>query len=177
MSENTETVESTEEQKKITLLESWRELLKSIESSREDRITPQVANKVVTAWPKLGFTDVVPYFAVYHDYLTEMREILLAELESHPEALTKKGDEDGAENAEQYLNILFQWQAQAIVWEAEWDVTAPDAAIRLAAIADATNFYLGQMGLVAHLGQIGFDYDEADEEALREALQEFKEDL
>jgi len=159
-----------------TVLELWQELLKSIEPSRAERVSPQVASKIVTSWPHMTFQEIPGYFVMYHDYLAELRDILTAEIEEHPEALERK-EKDATENAQNYYNLLLLWQCAVVVWETDWDTSQPAAGPRMAAMADATDFYLGQGGLVAHLGRIGLKMDDEDSEVFRVALQEWKDAL
>ena len=166
----------TEEPKKHTLLEVWRELLSNIEAGAEQRVPPQLALRIVSSWPKLGFEDVAAYWAVYHDRLTDMRELLHLEIATDPEALNRVED-DATANAEHYMNLLLAWNQQVLLWEHEWDVNDPAAAIKLAAFADAQSFVLGQQGLVEHLTHIGFAYGEDDAAAMHEILESWAEEL
>lgn len=186
MSENTENIEMSAADEadlqllldnpppaKRTLLETWRELLASIEVSQGEKVTPPVATRVVSTWPKLAFQDLPAYHQIYHDLLIEMRNVLDEEIKVDPEALTHFED-DAEYNRARYINLLLCWQVLSMRWEHEWDAAAPDSHIRLAAIADASTFVMGQQGMVEHLGQIGFQFDEADRAALAEQLIEIK---
>jgi len=160
-----------------TLLEIWRELLSNIEHERVERISANVAQKIVATWPKLDFKDVPAYLRHYYDLLAEQRLVVLAEIHKDPAALKYLGEEDPIENREHYEEILFGWNLNVARWEREWDVTDPEAAIKLAAIIDAQGFFLAQTGLVAHLSEIGFEFTEADGERLVARLQAAKEEL
>jgi hypothetical protein len=155
-----------------TLLETWRELLSSIEPSAAERMTPQTASRISAAWPQVKIQETPRYNELYHDYLTDLREILLAEIEGHPEAL-KRIEKDGEENAEHYLNLLLLWQQQVAVWQHEWDAAGDEAHIELAAMADAQGFFLGATGIVNHLDSIGFEFNAEDSAALMVELEQF----
>lgn len=176
----TDTIEAPEVKTptKRTLLESWSKLLESIDTERKGRVTPQVANRTLSAWPKLDYSDLDAYYQRYYDISDEMRQVVEHEVATHPEAL-KNIEDDGEDNEEIYLNIMFGWQQVIILHEHNWDTNAPDAAIELAAIADVQTFYLGQTGMVAHLGDpnLGFSFSDEDSDALRLALQEWKDAL
>lgn len=159
-----------------TLLETWREVLTSIESVKAQRVEPGLANRIVSVWPKLSYQDTVRYHEIYHDLLLEMRAILETEISVDPDCL-KNVDDDAVENRARYVNLLLCWQVQAMRWEHEWDAADPESHIRLAAIGDAHAFMLSQNGLIAHLEQIGFQFTDADREAMAVQLDEIKQAL
>lgn len=162
----------------VSVLEAWRNVLGNIESSMAERISPREANRVVGSWPKLSFQDVPAYNELYHRYLLELRDVLDEVIEGDEKAFTRVGKEDAEENAGHYRELLFQWQAVVLRWEHEWDAGADDSHIRLAAIADATGFYLNQgTGLVNHLEAIGFQYTDEDRDDAAEKLQAVREGL
>jgi len=186
MSENTENVEMSAADEadlqlllenpppaKRTLLETWRLLLANMEASAKERVSPGLANRIVSTWPKLSFQDVPRYYELYYELMLEMRELLHTEISVDPDAL-KNVDDDAVDNAGRYRNLLLCWNVAVVRWEHEWDAADPESHILLAAIADATQFYIGQQGIVAHLDQIGFALDEADQQALAAQLAEIK---
>lgn len=171
--------QAEEEQPPIThsLLEVWQNILSNVEESLTKRLTPGAAAKAVSTWPKMNFPDVPVYLGLYHQFLLEYREILEDLITEHPEALEHLGPDDGESNHDIYLQLLIEWQKLQLAQEFVWDATEPDAAARLAAIADSNAFMLGQMGLVAHLDQIGFDYTPDEREKVSALLKEFSEEL
>lgn len=160
---------------KRTLLEVWREVLSNIEDSRDTRVGPAAANRIIGSWPKMTYGDIPHYHARYHDLLLEMRDILHAEIDAHPDAL-ENIDDDAEDNRDRYINLLFEWQKKVIDWELAWDPADPNAAAELAAIADATAFYLGGMGLVDHLTQIKFVFDEDAQAEMVQRLEAYRKE-
>ena len=56
------------------------------------------------------------------------------------------------------------------MWEDGWNPADPGAAVQVAAFADARGFMLSEHGLIAHLDQIGFDFNDVDSESVSEAV-------
>lgn len=168
--------EQPKEAPKHTVLEVWRELLSNIDKARSERVDPHTANRIVTNWPKLSYADIPAYWSAYYDRLEEIHKILLAEIERDPAAL-QRVDNDAEENLEHYLNLLLLWQEAVLLWQREWDVTSPDAALTLAAMADAQTFVLGDKGLVAHLDAAHVALTADDNKAMLGLLTEWAEGL
>lgn len=170
-----------------TLLEIWRNVLGNIEAERGGRVSPAAANQLVNIWPKLTFADVSVYTNAYYDYLLDLRDILDAEIAKDKKAFkhtaprrpdgTLDPDGDAIKNGPRYRELLAAWQERIILWEHQWDSDAADAAARVAAIADATAFYVGPQGLVANLDDIGFQLTDDESEAIRTRLAAYKEEL
>lgn len=150
---------------KHTLLEIWTKILSEIEHGLETRVSPVIANKIVSSWPKLSYQDVADYHVRYHHKLKELRRYLTELVERHPEAL-KNIDDDSEANHSLYVELISEWQNHIKAWENNWDAAAVDSHIELAAIADASAFYLGEMGLMGHLSSIGFQLTALDEHFL-----------
>lgn len=170
----------TEEPELHTLLEIWSRILENIETESVKRVPPGMANKVVGTWTKLSFQDVPVYFAAYYELVKEMRDILTEEIERNPDCFKNTGedeDSDGVANRPIYIELLFRWQALVMRWEHDWDASSPSSHIWIAAIADATNFFVGNQGLVSHLDQIQLQFDETDREAMGVRLQAVRDGL
>ena len=149
-----------------TILEIWASVLSNIEQNEGEHISPRYANSIVSNWPRLQFQDVSAYTRQYFAYLKALREFLTAEIDKDPAALERVKD-DAEENREHYLELIGAWQEQIEKWEQDWNSDAPDSHITLAALADATSFFVGAQGLVEHLSQINFPFTDEDREALR----------
>lgn len=160
-----------------SLLQVWQEVLSNVEGAKAERVAPQSANRLVSSWPKMSYADTVVYHEMYHDLLIELRDILTEEIESDPDCFKYGGEEDAEENREHYLELLFAWQARIQEWEHAWDARDENAAAWIAAIADATAFFVGPNGLVQHLETIKFEFDEEAQLALRDRLTEAKKEL
>jgi hypothetical protein len=149
-----------------TILEIWAQVLSNIEPNEGEHISPRYANSIVSNWPRLQFQEVSAYTRQYFTYLKALREILTAEIDKDPAAF-ERVENDAEENREHYLELIGAWQEQIENWEQNWDSEASNSHILLAALADATSFFVGAQGLVEHLSQINFQFTDEDREALR----------
>lgn len=156
-----------------TILEIWRDLLSNIEVAREERVTPVIANRVITSYPKLNYADVPAYWDLYYDLMTELRDILDDQIATDDEALSNVED-DAVANRKHYVELLFAWSDRIAQWEEQWDATSPRAAIELAAIADVASMFMGQTGMTEALSQpqVGFEFNDDDRVALQQRLVE-----
>jgi hypothetical protein len=152
-----------------TVLEVWASVLSNIESNEGEHISPRYANSIVSNWPRLNFQDVSAYTRQYFTYLKALREILTAEIDKDPAAF-ERVENDAEENRGHYLELIGAWQEQIERWEQDWDSDDAGSHITLAALADATSFFVGSQGLVEHLSQINFQFTDEDREALRVRL-------
>jgi hypothetical protein len=157
-----------------TVLEVWQSVLSNIEANEDEHISPRYANSIVSNWPKLSYQEVPKYTNTYFYFLKELRDFLTAEIEKDPAAF-ERVENDAEENREHYLELIGAWQEQIERWEQEWEAAQVDSHVTLAALADATSFFVGAQGLVEHLTQIGFRFTDEDREALRQRLQAVKE--
>jgi hypothetical protein len=149
-----------------TILEVWASVLSNIESNEGEHISPRYANSIVSNWPRLTFQEVSEYTRQYFTFLKALRDLLTAEIAKNPAAL-ERVENDAEENREHYLELIGGWQELIEEWEQNWDSDAPDSHVTLAALADATSFFVGAQGLVEHLSQINFQFTDEDREALR----------
>jgi hypothetical protein len=149
-----------------TILEIWASVLSNIEANEGEHISPRYANSIVSNWPRLNFQEVSGYTRQYFTFLKALREILTAEIDKDPEAL-KRVENDAEENRVHYLELIGAWQEQIEEWEQNWNSDSADSHVTLAALADATSFFVGAQGLVEHLSQINFQFTDEDREALR----------
>lgn len=169
---------------KYTLLETWSIVLENIEKSKVEQIPIVVANKIAAAWTRLSFADVQKYHERYHDILILGRDRMLELIRQNPGCFKNLG-ERGTETADAfanraiYIELMYQWQLLFLELEHNWVTTQPDAAIELAAIADAAQFLTGEQGLVAHLGlpQVNFQYGPEDQAELQARLEAARAEL
>ena len=157
-----------------TILEIWQEVLSNIEDNEHEHISPRYANSIVSNWPRITFQEVSGYTRMYFSFLKGLRNILTEEIAKEPQAL-ERVENDAEENRAHYLELLGAWQEQIERWELEWDSDSPLSHVGLAALADATSFFVGAQGLVEHLSQINFQFTDEDREALRLRLLAVKE--
>jgi uncharacterized protein with von Willebrand factor type A (vWA) domain len=149
-----------------TVLEIWASVLSNIEANEGEHISPRYANSIVSNWPRLSFQEVSAYTRQYFTYLKALREQLTEVIAQNPSAL-ENVENDAEANREHYLELIGGWQEQIEIWELNWDSDDHGSHISLAALADATSFFVGAQGLVEHLTQIGFQFTDEDREALR----------
>jgi hypothetical protein len=170
---------TTETQELRTLLEIWSHVLSNIETERTLKITPQAAFGLVSAWPILKLEDIPVYLHHYYDNLLTMREILHDEISKDPLAFEHTGKDEKSDaimNRDRYVNLLRRWQEQVIIWEADWTVSDTHAGAKLAAMNDATAFYVSSQGLVENLDQIGFSLQDEERDEIQEGLNAFKQE-
>lgn len=148
-----------------TLLEVWRAVLEPAGTGemRTDPISPQWATKMVTTYPGVGFADVEGIHHGVFDMAAELAEMLDDEIASDDECLKKAtAEEDATENARHYKDMLAKWQAHLVQAELAWRPSHREAAVELAVLSEVQQMFLGEMGLVAHLDSIGFQFTDED---------------
>ena len=156
-----------------TLLEIWGVILEPAGAGkvRDEPISPQWATKMVITYPGIGFRDVTAIHYRVFDLAGELATILAEEVASDDECLKKaSAEEDAQENAGHYRSLLAGWQIHLLRRELAWSPDDDDAAVRLAVLSEVQQMFLGATGLVAHLDSIGFQFTEADQQALSEQL-------
>ena len=154
-----------------TLLELWQAVLseENIAAGEKEPITIGTALRVISRYPELKYADIPEYMTVYYACLRWFASVLDNEIESNPGCFEHVED-DAVENKPLYLNLIVLWQQLVLEWEAGWNPLREDAAVLVAAYADARAFVLGQEGMLGHLDQIGFEYSEADSISVAEAV-------
>lgn len=145
-----------------TIIEVWQAFLEPADEARDERVGPGYANKIVSTHPKLSYNDVQAYHTRFHDRIIEFRDAFDDALQSH---LERKADallhvdDDGEYNGDLYSEVLFRWHVKLETLDRTWDVRSKAAHIDVAVLIDLRAFFIGQMGIVAHLDSIGFDPD------------------
>lgn len=158
-----------------TVLEIWKETLREENFAANSKITPQWAQAITAGYMGVTFADMPAYVEEYFTLLRTCRQIVLDEIDTDDQALHRlKVEEDAADNAHHYKNILRDWQLEFLRRELEWDCTAPDAGIQLAALGEAHKLLLGQNGLTGHLEVIKLEFTEEDRDAQAAALMELR---
>ena len=158
------------------ILRVWREVLSPAREELDAKVTPQWASRIVTTHTGLTFGDMEKFRDSYFGKIVELLEILELEIESDDECLSYATPEEDVEhNGDHYRNLLLTWQMAFLQWELDWETTAPDAAVELAAISEVHKMFFGQTGVTAFLDNIKFEFTEADQQLVAEALEELKE--
>jgi len=167
-----------------TCLEVWSQVLGNVEKVSKEKVQAHVANKIVHSWPKISFQETPRYHALYHEMLLEAEQALKGILKKYPKAFKNRGDvgaedSDAVANRDAYVDVMFEWNMLLNRHEHAWDAAHPESHIQIAVFADAFAFLLGEQGLIQHLGQpqVGFQFTEADQQALQERLQAAREEL
>lgn len=159
-----------------TILQVWREVLAPAKDQAGDRPTPQYCNKIISSYPHIGFADMIAFRDQFHTLILELEQVLLNEIDGDPVCLDHRTpEEDATLNAHHYKNVLLNWQMTVMLWEKDWDCENDDAAVTLAAIGEVYKMFFGPNGLTALLDNIPFEFTEADQETLAQALQELKD--
>ena len=159
-------------EREITLLESWLSVLSNAEGARSERTTP---SETIAALGRhanlLTLKDIPGYFDRYYELLIGAYDIVRAQVEDNVEALNVSKEDDAELNWKHYANIYMLWRQHLMTAEREWDINAPVAAARLAALQDAAGFLFGPTGLVQHLDVIGFSLTPEDMELMDDAAE------
>lgn len=165
--------EAREEAPYRTLLEVWRAVLEPAVTGemRKDPISPQWATKMVTTYPGIGFADVEGIHHGVFDMAADLAQILQDEIDTDDECLKKaNAEEDAEENAAHYKYLLAAWQVHLVQAELAWRPSHREAALELAILSEVQQMFLGEMGLVAHLDSIGFQFTDEDKAVLQDHL-------
>lgn len=158
-----------------TLLEVWQQVLAPAAEEATKQVTPTWAARMCGEYKQLQIQEMNTFRDIYFGGIAELGAVLDAEIETDVDALKIDNQaEDALENRHHYLNVLRDWQLTLLQWELDWDCTDADAHIRLAAISEVHKMFFGPTGLTAFLDNIGFEFDEADQEMLGEALEELR---
>lgn len=158
------------------VLEVWQEVLRPAADLADEKVTPQWASKMVAMYPRLEFGDMNDMQRRYFTKLEELGQILATEISSDTDCLSWSTPEaDATENGKHYRNLLRDWQLQFLQWELDWDTTDPQAAVELAAISEVHKMFFSETGITAYLDNIKFEYTEADQRELAEALAELRD--
>ena len=167
--------EETEAPSYHTILETWREVLKPAHGEVLKDVTPQWASKMVRSYPELRYADCEALRDSYYAKLFQLEEVLLQEIATDEECLTyTSAAEDVEHNGHHYKNMLLQWQLAFLQWELDWRCTHKDAAVEMAAIGETHQIIFGspeRQGLVAWLGNVNFEFTEADQAEIAEELE------
>lgn len=160
------------------ILQIWREVLAPAEKLQHEKVTPQYATRMVSAYPGLTYDVIVDLQSMYYSKLMQLAGILEAEIGTDPDCLTYGSPEEDVEyNSAHYKRILIDWQKAFLVWEIEWDCTSYNAAVELAAISETHKMFFSQTGLTAFLDNIKFVYSEADQKVQAEALNALRDEM
>lgn len=158
------------------VLRVWREVLAPAKAESTKRVTPAFANKITSSYRELDFADMNDYRDRYFAKIAELAHILDLEIATDSDCLSYTTPEEDVENnSTHYKNLLLDWQKAILQWELDWDCTARGAAAELAAISETHRMFFGDIGLVAYLDNIKLEFDEGDQEAMSEALNEMRE--
>jgi hypothetical protein len=162
-----------------TILESWREVLRPAAKEGDKRPTPQWCNKLVASYIGLTYADMYNFRDLFFSRIGKLLEILEGVIDSDDECLHyTSAEEDRAENAKHYKEILKLWQLEILRWELDWDCLNPDAAADLASISEVHKmFFEAGMGLVQWLENIQLNFTEADQTELALALKGLQEEV
>lgn len=159
-----------------TLLEVWKRVLEPAKDELAARVSPQYANRIASSYREIAFADMNEYRDRYLEKVLTFERILLDEIATDADCLSYSDPaDDAAENRSHYHNILMQWNLQLLQWEMEWECDKPYAAVEFATLGEVHKMFFGEQGITAHLEVIGFEFSDADQALLAEAINEFRE--
>lgn len=158
-----------------TILEVWREVLKTAPDEADKPVTPAWANRIQSAFPQIKIQDMNAYRDMYYGIVEDMRQIVEFEISTDEAALEHNtAEDDRTFNAAHYKNVIRDWQLLILNWEISFDCTDEDAHIQIAAYSEAHKMFLGQQGLLSFLEQIQFEFTDEDRAEMHETLEELK---
>jgi hypothetical protein len=158
------------------ILEVWREVLKPARKELSAKVTPQWASRIIGSYTGIGFADMEDFRDVYFTKLLQLADMVDAEIATDDECLSYTTPEEDVENnSVHYRNLLRDWQLAVMGWELEWETTNPLAAVELGAISEVHKMFFGPTGVTAMLDNIRFEFTEADQAELAEALETLRE--
>lgn len=158
-----------------TLLEVWTRVLEPSLEAASEAVTSGYAGRIVNSYPGIGFADMNDFRDLYFAKLEEMKNALAYEIATDEECLNHTSRETDVEfNSLHYRNLLLSWNTIVLAWEMAWDTTSNDAAIELGTTSEIYKMFFGEQGITQHLGAIGFEFTEDDQQELTDALEEFK---
>jgi hypothetical protein len=159
----------------LTILQAWREVLKSVESEKHADVTPAWANRITGSYREMRYADMPAFRDLYYAKVEKLTELLDAIIESDEECLKQaSAEEDLEHNGKHYLAVITEWQLQLLQWEMDWNCTAENAAIDLASTAEALGTFFGDHGMTDLLETINLRFTDADTEALAGKLEAAK---
>jgi hypothetical protein len=153
------------------LLEVWLKILEPAEAEAHARIEPSWASRICAEYPQMTFALMEQFRDLFFERISELKAILQAEVDSDEDCLKATSPiEDRELNSQHYKNLLCDWQVRVQEWELAWSPNWAWAAADLAAISEVHKMFFSQKGLCAHLDNIGFEFTEADQQVVAEAL-------
>ena len=160
-----------------TVLEVWREVLKHSVDERDAHVNAGWASKIVSSWPEVTYAQMETYRDTYFGLLIDAFDILEIEIASDADCLSyDEPADDAIENAAHYKNLILLWNMAFQQAELDWQCTQPDAGVWVAAISEANKAIFGPTGVTQYLDNIGFEFTEADQQQLSDALGEQRGD-
>jgi hypothetical protein len=160
------------------VLRIWQEILSEKNRKHGARVTIPWANGICGKYQGMTFALMPAFVALYFDFMARLVEVLEVEISTDPDCLKWHSvEEDLEENAGHYKALLTDWQKTILAAELAWDPTHAEAPAYVAALGEISQFFFGEIGLTGHLGAIGFNFTEEDQQELAEALTEFQAEL
>lgn len=163
------------------ILQVWQAVLEPARQEMTTKVTPQWAQRIIGNHVGIGFADMEDFRDLYFTRLLHMASFIAEAIEEDPESLNQlTPKEDLEHNSQHYRELILAWNRELLRWEMEWHTSSPTAAIEIAATGEIFKIFFGspqQPGIVAHLDQIGFEFNEADQKWLVHELELFKEGL
>lgn len=170
--------EATEAPVYHSVLEAWQAVLGPAAEEATKNPSPQWCSKIVGSYYGVDFRDCLNVRDHFYEKIATLKALLDRTIEENPDCLkVQTHAEDLVENGKLYLDLIFNWQAQYIAWEVEWDCQSGDAAAELAGMGEVHKMFFGEMGILPYLNSINFEMTEADQADLAEFLNSIPESM
>lgn len=160
------------------VLRIWQEILSERNRKHGARVTIPWANAICGKYQGMTFALMPSFVALYFDFMARLVDVLEVEISTDPDCLKRHTvDEDLEENAGHYKALLTDWQKTILAAELAWDPVHAEAPAYVAALGEISQFFFGEVGLTGHLGAVGFDFTDEDQQALADTLNEYQAEL
>lgn len=154
----------------VTVLEAWASVLSHVESESKIPVRMAMVIPVLSNYPWLTVKEMPNHFASFYGILQDAYQALMFEIATDENCL-KRGETDAEDNHNLYVNIIISWSKILREFEDNWDARKPWGGTQLSAGIAATEYLIGEQGLLSHLGSIGFRYHDGDFEMVAAAVE------
>lgn len=167
-----------------TVLAAWRSIYDDVLNEKDQRVSLDLAFRILRSWPLLKTADLRPFLERYYEILERLGQHLEDIILENPGCLERLGpvgseESDGVGNHDIYIEVIYRWSLELMRLELLWKPELNDAAIEMGVIADVAAFATGPESLIQHLGspQVGFRWSEEEQTELQERLNAAREEL
>lgn len=167
--EPTEAPAEEKEERQITILEAWYEVLRNAPEQAGVPVDMAMVSALLQQYPYLSLDDIQVHYDTFHAITSDAYEALRSVIDEDPECL-EHGATDAEDNKSNYLQVMILWSSILKQFEDEWSISVEHALPKMSAYTAAAAMLVGQNGLLNYLSQIELPYDEDDQRLVFEAV-------